>query len=478
MFIKLQKQYLQAAERYPFPLKFFAAIVYFYLRLMKRFLDGPACFPQKQAGRRYRSPAFALLWWLLAFGSHFFTLPTLFIFPAAFIFLLHSIMQADAAMRLLVLLMLSLLLSDFIVGSIFWPFLKLKRIIPHRVQAGQNFVIKYEVENKRFLPALTLQIDPDWGSRHFKNFKEASLKSLSGKTKAQLQAVYRIEKRGKYFLKKLSCYSEFPFSICRHICSKKTADYLIVHPVFQPLKEMSFSISAKMQSKGLAKIQKMGETMEFQGCRDFREGDNPRYIHWQSTAKKAELIVREFQEEFINKNIVLLDTQFKKAKKALSLKNTLKIFWNFFLGKGIFGSDGSIPELEAAISLTAAISDYLIKNDSQLDLYVIGRELQHIKAGRNYASLENILDLLAIIEEDREFSNEKLLEELFEKHKEVSNITLIILSYDKKKQSLIEILEQHGLQVKCILIGENWQHSGIIQAFSATEILQGKVLAL
>jgi uncharacterized protein (DUF58 family) len=44
---------------------------------------------------------------------------------------------------------------------------------------------------------------------------------------------------------------------------------------------------------------------EFHGLRSFRAGDSPRHIHWRTTARRGELMVREF-EDWPNDNLVLL----------------------------------------------------------------------------------------------------------------------------------------------------------------------------
>ena len=45
--------------------------------------------------------------------------------------------------------------------------------------------------------------------------------------------------------------------------------------------------------------------LEFHGLRAFRPGDSPRHIHWRTTARRGELMVREF-EDLPNDNLMLL----------------------------------------------------------------------------------------------------------------------------------------------------------------------------
>lgn len=44
---------------------------------------------------------------------------------------------------------------------------------------------------------------------------------------------------------------------------------------------------------------------EFHGLRSYRPGDSPRHIHWRTTARRGEMMVREF-EEFPNDNLLLI----------------------------------------------------------------------------------------------------------------------------------------------------------------------------
>lgn len=45
--------------------------------------------------------------------------------------------------------------------------------------------------------------------------------------------------------------------------------------------------------------------LEFHGLRTFRAGDSPRHIHWRTTARRGELMVREF-EDLPNDNLILI----------------------------------------------------------------------------------------------------------------------------------------------------------------------------
>jgi uncharacterized protein (DUF58 family) len=78
--------------------------------------------------------------------------------------------------------------------------------------------------------------------------------------------------------------------------------------------------------------------MEFHGLRSFRAGDSPRLIHWRTSARRGELMVREF-EEYPNDDLALIVDLARPAgadpkvfERMLSLAAT--IVWEWCRQKG------------------------------------------------------------------------------------------------------------------------------------------------
>jgi uncharacterized protein (DUF58 family) len=100
--------------------------------------------------------------------------------------------------------------------------------------------------------------------------------------------------------------------------------------------------------------------LEFHGLRTFRAGDSPRHIHWRTTARRGELMVREF-EDLPNDNLILIvDTRTPEIpqpgdnadlERLLSLAAT--IVWEWCRQKGdelALAIAGMPPSLRHGIS--------------------------------------------------------------------------------------------------------------------------------
>jgi uncharacterized protein (DUF58 family) len=453
-------------------------VIRFYYRLLNWYLDGPRCYPRRPAGRRYRSPILASFWWVLGWGTRLFSLPALLMLPGAGLFLLHSILLPEAKVRILVLVMLALLLTDFILGCIFWPRLKIRRVLPARVCTGQPFRIEYQLENRRQLPALALELDPGLGAYWFRTLQAPALKMLAGGENRIAGGEFLARQRGKYFLGQVSAMSGFPFSVCRHSSIHKSSEYLIVHPSCHSLRELRLPAGVRLQKSGLERVMKVSEAMEFQGCRDYREGDNPRHIHWRSSARRGDLVVREFQDEYLSRTALIVDTCLRRPKNKPLYYRIFRQTVDFFKGKGVLWPDGTVPELEAALSLAAAIAEFLLKGECLIDLFAAGRDVRHLQLGRQVATLKTLLDILAEIEPDPNPSLQELKEEVFEEISGLGNAIVILLGYDQERRDFVAKLRDRGVAVKLLLIGEGWPVEEEATVLTASDIMAGRVRSL
>lgn len=81
-----------------------------------------------------------------------------------------------------------------------------------------------------------------------------------------------------------------------------------------------------------ANVRLLAEGTDLHGLRPYRPGDSPRWVHWKTTARTGELMVREYETGTLPGLIVEVDaawtTDAKKLEATLSLVATLMWDWS------------------------------------------------------------------------------------------------------------------------------------------------------
>ncbi|WP_196890022.1 DUF58 domain-containing protein [Aureivirga sp. CE67] len=71
-----------------------------------------------------------------------------------------------------------------------------------------------------------------------------------------------------------------------------------VYPSYIQMQKYSFlAMSNRLHEFGLKKIRRIGHTMEFEKIKEYTDGDDARTINWKATAKRAQIMVNQYQDE-------------------------------------------------------------------------------------------------------------------------------------------------------------------------------------
>jgi uncharacterized protein (DUF58 family) len=411
-----------------------------YVKMIERFLDGPEWYyvpSLERLPRNYRSPTVALAAWIYALYIRLFTMPGRFLIPAAALIVLYSGIALDSPIRILSIMLLVLFGIDFFCGMFFRPKLNIKRQVPERVRAGSKFTVTYELRNKRRFTAWDIELD-NYKSKEGVNWLShaetgAVPNGYTTYTQAELEAV----RRGKYILHSPIADSKFPIGLFKWSCSLRDArDMLLVYPSFHPLNNLTLPVGMKYQKEGVSRVSKVGESMDFFGCREFREGDDPRHIDWPGSARSGEIIIKEFQEEYLSRIALIVDT-YVPGMKSFRLFKPKKQY---------------SEELESALSLTAALTDYLTRGEYIVDIFAAGTQVYHFKAGRHLTCFDGILDILACLEPNKEHPISRLSGEVLEEISGIGSAVVILLGWDREREELVDRLRNCGTAVKAIII--------------------------
>ncbi len=104
--------------------------------------------------------------------------------------------------------------------------------------------------------------------------------------------------RGEYFFGNLNIFSASSLNLVKRRSIFNHNQMVKVYPSFIQMRELDFlAIDRKISEPGLKKIRRIGHTMEFEQIKTYIPGDDVRTINWKATAKQAQLMVNQFQDE-------------------------------------------------------------------------------------------------------------------------------------------------------------------------------------
>jgi uncharacterized protein (DUF58 family) len=414
---------------------------------------------------KYRSRTLLSLFWIYGYYVRWFTVHGRMLITVLLLSLFYNLFSIDNPVRLLTFSMLAIFLIDFSLGFIFKPKIQISRKLPERVRAGSATRLSYDVTNKRRLPAWNVAIDSNLGRQGLKYVKEeASVDCLPGKAEVNMHSYIYAERRGRYELPVPIIDSAFPFCILKWSCRGNDSQQLIVYPSYKKLISLDLPIGKRYQPNGPTMISKVGESMDFLGCREFRTGDDPRHIHWPSSARTGELVVREFQEDRLSRIALIVDTFIPHEKKL----------------RNFIGIKTVSHEFEATISLTAALADFLSNGDYIIDIFAAGPDVYHFQGGRSLAYFDNILDILACLEPNRKEPIKRLSPTVMEEVSGIGSTVLVMMGWDKERENLAKELQNSGVATKIIIVtkNKNFKIDRNAEILDPEDVFKGKIRKL
>jgi uncharacterized protein (DUF58 family) len=172
-----------------------------------------------------------------------------------------------------------------------------KRRIESPVFAEAEFHVEAEVTNTRRAGRAAVRIE-DLGPGHALAWFAAR---LPGRQTTTFRQKLTLSNRGHYAWGPLSAWSSYPFGLVRRGVRLVDEESLLVLPRLGRLhrgrlRQFLTRHVAATEPIRHAPRERLATEAEFHGLRTFRHGDSPRWIHWRTTARRGELMVREFED--------------------------------------------------------------------------------------------------------------------------------------------------------------------------------------
>jgi uncharacterized protein (DUF58 family) len=209
-----------------------------------------------------------------------------------------------------------------------------------------------------------------------------------GRANASYQAM--LPRRGHYQFGPIELTTRFPLGLVRASAAVLETTHVVVRPRLGRLTgAWTNAIQSARWGTHQSRPKRGTAEGEFYGLRDWRPGDSQRWIHWRTTARVNQLVVRQFEQQQNWDAALLLD-----------------------LWRPEWPEEEDVFREERAIAfLATAVVDLCHRGGSQLLVGVAGERLAHRRAAASRMLAEELLDDLAEIHGGPEDRLPQLLDE-------------------------------------------------------------------
>ncbi|SFH86244.1 DUF58 domain-containing protein [Planctomicrobium piriforme] len=350
-------------------------------------------------------------------------------------------------------------------GTLFRPRLKVTATFPEKVTVGDTALGLVSIQNIGYFPACDIMCGcfllPE-GLSHTN--ARAMIPSLARGQQATLPVEILGERRGEYPIPHMSIHSTFPLNFMRIGSANVPVNKLTVVPSFHRLEQLDIPISHRYQHGGMLLESRSGNAAEYVGNREYIPGEPTKRLDFRAWARVGKPVVREYQEEFCSRVAIVLDTHVEPR-------------WPF-------PPRQALQELEAAISLTAAVADSLTHMGTTIELFAAGPDLFFFQtADAQFTSFESILEILASIEPTRHNPFDQLTPAISESLESTSVVICLFTDWDETREMLVNQIIRSGCALRVLLVRERpptrpFPHDEYYTALSPADVLRGDVCLL
>jgi len=283
----------------------------------------------------------------------------------------------------MLMLVFALMAGPFVMNG--WMTLRMlaltrvSRALPRHIMAGEMIDVDVIVRNNKTIMSSWLL---DVTDRIVGNDEELQTGVLFTRVPPgeERRVAYRLRlmQRGKYRFGPLVVRSRFPLGFAERGLTDDRIDEVIVYPRLGQL--------TRAWDQETVTATELVETQnsragiyddEFHRLREFRWGDNPRAIHWRTSARRNEMMVREYHQSRDCDLFVLLDLWLPRNPKP---------------------TDWERVELAVSFVATICIDHMRNSRDSVVTVTAVGRETRRWQGQAGPSAYDSLLEMLALLQ--------------------------------------------------------------------------------
>ncbi len=312
-----------------------------------------------------------------------------------------------------------------------------------RAQVGRTFEETFVIKNRSIIPKLWLEVEDKSDLPDHRASRVVPTLGIGGQYEWSLQT--RCIARGEFRLGPMILMSGDPFGLFTARRFINATSRIVVYPTMVKLTHVDLPMG--MLSGGEAQRQRSHYvTTNAAGVRDYVMGDSINRVHWRTTARRDQLMVKEFEIDPLVDIWVFADFARSSLIEDPNLQRTEA---GYILPTGI-GIPPSTEEYVAVV--TASLARYFVDLERVLGFiaYTPQRVIHQPERGRR--QLTHILETLAVAKSTPQYTLAQTL--VLEAQSFSRGTTLIIVTSSADNTWITEamLLSKRGIKVLCVLI--------------------------
>jgi uncharacterized protein (DUF58 family) len=290
---------------------------------------------------------------------------------------------------------LTYLLTALLIVSYFWSWANVhgislvRQTSSQRSQVGEIAEERFLVRNKSVIPKLWVEVHDH---SDLPDHRASSVVNSLGSRRSRGWSVRTVcRKRGRFQLGPISLISSDPFGLFEHSKQLSATSSLVVYPLTVDLPHFTLP-SGELPGGGAMRRRTHYVTTNVSGVRDYFPGDSFNRIHWRSTARTGQLMVKEFELDPTADVWLFLDMQGAVQAELLWQEEVAEVA---ALRKSRPGLPPSTEEY--SVSITASLARHFLSHNRAVGLIAYGQKREIIVPDRGERQLNKIMEALAVI---------------------------------------------------------------------------------
>lgn len=294
-----------------------------------------------------------------------------------------------------------------------------------RAQVGQHAQEVIEVRNRGVLPKLWLEVEDPSGLPGHRSRRVVVIPPRRSRNWIVDTLLLR---RGLYDWGPVRVVSTDPFGLFRRVREFGGQQQILVYPPVVDLPHFQ-APPANLPGEGRFRRRTHYVTPNASGIREYVPGDAFNRIHWKSTARTGELMVKTFELDPASDIFVILDME-----------------------RRVHAGSGDDSTEEYAVRVAASVARHYLLENRSVGLITFGKDLRVEEPERGQHQMTRILETLATVRAEGDAPLGNVLHE--EQRRFGRHTTLIVVtpSTDEHWVTAMQSLVQRGVRAAVVLV--------------------------